>query len=1344
MKLKYNKIHRASLSDCAGISEGTEVKAENKRNGFARKGFAIIATLMIMILLTVLAFAMMSLSTTTTRSSNITGGMAEAKANARMALMIAIGELQRHTGADTRITAPAEILEAGAPPLTGVWRSWEGTNHDSTGRPITPDYTVKTSREADGGRFLTWLVSGAQVGQEPLSPAPSDLVSSVATADTIPLLSTGSLGANPGQVHVAKQLLQDESGVTTGSYAWWVSPENQKARLMQPHLPRTNDEVGWADQAKSHAIPDVADLGLEDLLDDPELFAAVSSSAKPLSKFFSRKTITLLNSTNTEDPQYLFHDYSSSAAGLLTNTATGGWRKDMSILTEKWGYQTTTSATGVLTATVNANGIYARYPGARLPLFRYSPTAGSTSAVPLPTAIATATATAHPYDVGQSGFYPWSGYSQFSGSGKKAPFTWSTASSSWQSLVNFATRYKTITYDGSTNTARLPIGWSTVISPPVGNPPGTPPAPANFYNYYHTIDPSPVIARIQLMIQVNAIPESSYISPSPGTNVSHRLNMRVVPIFTIWNPYNVELRKTVNNFNMNNFATGLDLGIGTERSLPLAVSFANNTVPGVPTFANNFKLINGGNGWPFDGAMTGVYDHTVAKNTAKGYGTTHYNKGRGFSGWLPLEFTLKPGEVKVFSPAFDEMPANDGSSFHTGIRLKEGYATGDNFGFERASKAQTALTTPDADLRSPYEKALLTIPSGRPTVAPRMSGQVLSTDVIRFGVKADRHTAIFANNTATGPGTGPGSHWSVGTTRPGWGVNLAQIAAGQTNKGVDPQNQRASMAAVVDETWAAKYWPSNELDEIQYTVSDIVPGGGNPPWTDLYSISFGPRFTFGAGLSANQKRPLKGILQSSPFVSNTYSIPTQTGMYHPANNAYDLSYHSMSINSNLTPEVGQAGYIVSGFQNGDGLSRLIMAEIPLRPMASLVELQSWNLRGGNPQPPYQCNLIGNSDATPLIQQGGILPTPAPVDALTNLQHDDAYCGNHLLFDDWFLSTIAAQPSTFGSSIGKTAETVYQDFLQGTAPLTNRAYRPIHEDRLNSAAVATAKVAEIVNSTTGDGWLKVASRFEVDGMFNVNSTSVKAWRALLGHARKQQLSTYGASGINLDSSEHEYPVSRHTVAGDVEASTAPGLGATFPSGSEYSGFRTLSDAQLDELAENIVEQVQKRGPFLSLSEFVNRQLNDSDEELALAGALQTALNSLTTNPNENLKALSNVTMDPNDTKIEDAGFGFEKAIEGVDTFGLPGWIRQADILRPIAPILSARDDTFTIRAYGDSRDTAGNIIARAWCEAVVKRTREYVDPADDADSINPPVNPANQSFGRKYIISSFRWLNAEEV
>ena len=106
--------------------------------------------------------------------------------------------------------------------------------------------------------------------------------------------------------------------------------------------------------------------------------------------------------------------------------------------------------------------------------------------------------------------------------------------------------------------------------------------------------------------------------------------------------------------------------------------------------------------------------------------------------------------------------------------------------------------------------------------------------------------------------------------------------------------------------------------------------------------------------------------------------------------------------------------------------------------------------------------------------------------------------------------------------------------------------------------------------------------------------------------------------------------------------------------------------------------------------------------------------------------------------------FPEAAVGHNTYGLPGWTRQADILRPLAPILSARDDTFTIRAYGESRAANGTVVARAWCQATVRREREFLDPADEADLTTPPTELVNKTFGRRFKVISFRWLNADEV
>jgi hypothetical protein len=139
------------------------------------RGFALVVTLSLMILLTILAVGLLSLSAVSLRGTSQAAAQSEARANARLALMLAIGELQKHTGPDTRITAPADILDAPntpendkRPPLTGVWRSWEGSDHELgtfAGRPIAPKYDSKKN-SGGGTRFLTWLVSGRTASKD--------------------------------------------------------------------------------------------------------------------------------------------------------------------------------------------------------------------------------------------------------------------------------------------------------------------------------------------------------------------------------------------------------------------------------------------------------------------------------------------------------------------------------------------------------------------------------------------------------------------------------------------------------------------------------------------------------------------------------------------------------------------------------------------------------------------------------------------------------------------------------------------------------------------------------------------------------------------------------------------------------------------------------------------------------------------------------------------------------------------------------------------------------------------------------------------------------------------------
>ena len=156
---------------------------------------------------------------------------------------------------------------------------------------------------------------------------------------------------------------------------------------------------------------------------------------------------------------------------------------------------------------------------------------------------------------------------------------------------------------------------------------------------------------------------------------------------------------------------------------------------------------------------------------------------------------------------------------------------------------------------------------------------------------------------------------------------------------------------------------------------------------------------------------------------------------------------------------------------------------------------------------------------------------------------------------------------------------------------------------------------------------------------------------------------------------------------------------------------------------------------------------STGDLALAGTLQAALNAVSknssTNPYSGMQTLStqSLAVPPRSSEAE---YKYPAAAVGYSAYGLPGWTRQADILRPLAPILSVRDDTFTIRGYGDARDASGKVLAHAVCEAVVRRTREFVDASEAAEILTPPTHAANQLFGRRIELVSLRWLAASEV
>ncbi|GHB91171.1 hypothetical protein [Cerasicoccus arenae] len=289
--------------------------------------------------------------------------------------------------------------------------------------------------------------------------------------------------------------------------------------------------------------------------------------------------------------------------------------------------------------------------------------------------------------------------------------------------------------------------------------------------------------------------------------------------------------------------------------------------------------------------------------------------------------------------------------------------------------------------------------------------------------------------------------------------------------------------------------------------------------------------------------------------------------------------------------------------------------------------------------------------------------------------------------------------------------------------------------------------------------RAASSLMLDGAFNVNSTSLEAWAALLGSLRNVEVDPEtGSEGPAVSGSPF------------VRTPYVSGGSSTFSRVSRWGGYRTLSDTEVRQMAARIVEEVKARGPFLSMGDFVNRSLESYPDESGLSGALQAAIDAVS---NINQKILeadrppSNSIPDGDEEIWENSGISYylqnikapRRAFQytgRAKSAMAPGFLTQADILQVLGPGMAARSDTFVIRAYGEtvnpysSPSSSDYVVGRAWCEAVVQRMPEYVDANGNSPETLPVTGGSvnlttiNQNFGRRFEIVSFRWLQADEI
>jgi hypothetical protein len=291
---------------------------------------------------------------------------------------------------------------------------------------------------------------------------------------------------------------------------------------------------------------------------------------------------------------------------------------------------------------------------------------------------------------------------------------------------------------------------------------------------------------------------------------------------------------------------------------------------------------------------------------------------------------------------------------------------------------------------------------------------------------------------------------------------------------------------------------------------------------------------------------------------------------------------------------------------------------------------------------------------------------------------------------------------------------------------------------------------------------------------VNSTSVDAWQAFLlskagiaisvdslGRSDNQWSDDYNDSD---DADLVAFPRVPDPVFGVADNAA---FDAVYPGKSYFArgGNHVTDRTDIRELAKAIVDEVKRRGPFLSIADFDNRRLlpdasgsssatSVEQDYQGLMGTLDAAIMKTSQNAgllNNQLFAgedpgnSSGVAIAPDERKHgnqlpssaddREQLYALPRGQEDSTLEGMGAYLMQGDLLANLGSAMSPRSDTFTIRAFGESTDPiTGEVNSTARCEAVVQRIVEPVDPSDDL------IVPNSNGFGHKFTIVSFKWID----
>jgi hypothetical protein len=817
--------------------------------------------------------------------------------------------------------------------------------------------------------------------------------------------------------------------------------------------------------------------------------------------------------------------------------------------------------------------------------------------------------------------------------------------------------------------------------------------------------PAPVIARVEMLFSV-VVRESHGPWSAASTKLTEHTRMvhlLYAPIVTLHNPYNVSLKFDKLDLDINGIPIALNFVVNGEAQNRAPVSY-------------NRMYVN------------------LADRTAKAFMLTISNWS-DFGSSSPSPITMRPGQSLVCGPYIDGNTVFGGSGGE-GSRVFFDYSnnlTGD-------SNARAKCRPGFLGKQVSFDIDWIT-PDNGPFSTDGNRGVLIVKPTDRFFIEFkmkpnsnDNGTATTDKMTVAAKLTSQGREMEIGGLQ--FDYDVASIDKRYPTLYRYPDARSVPSDLLVENLWEPNLTPIKDHAKVKsfalLSFRARTANGG------VYDTGSRDKLANGENLLND------GRLAGIPLLHhNPARTPTVVDLKRdlPGRYSHELNLEPLkgTVDDIFDIDASNRGYLLTANKKLQGIKSGSYLELPTGPMQTIADFRRSNALTSSQLPNF-VQPVANSYPSPLIApdkflQSGVVSYPLL---------DHSVLANHALYDRFYFSTFA----TYDSS--NTPDKVFTGFMDGSKPLAAQSFEPY----LPEGKTVDAAKGELFSGgkPTATAYQQAAEYQLVRSPFNVNSMDIQAWKAVLSATSGDTVQLlWATSAARGEKTSNATPLPPMSIVNGGAVGKFDGNNDISKIDNaltnDFNGHHQLTSDQVDQLAAEIVEEVRKRGPFLSMSEFVNRQIRASSGQ-PMAGALQTAIDEARIND----PFLAGSAIPVRDTDVADGdiyGFPNPKASLGNPAAGAPGWLNQGDLMRVLEPGATVRGDTFVIRTCGEAFDVDGKVVARAYAEAVVQRVPEYINSAD-RPSVNvwdPSVATGaadNKRFGRRLNIVSFRWLSPQEI